>query len=66
MLHIFDCSHEFAGELESIYEKDDQYMKLMKTMWMLKKKWVVSKYAQLMPPKQRTKARFQNSFPLID
>ena len=66
MLHIFDCSHEFAGGLESIYGKDDQYMKLMKTMGMLKKKWVVSKYAHLMPPKQRTKARFQNSFPLID
>jgi hypothetical protein len=38
----------------------------MKQMAMLRKKWILSKYAHLMPPKQRTKARFQNIFPLIE
>ncbi len=66
ILHIYDCSHEFAGGLKSIYGNDELFINLMKKMVMLKKKWVLSKYAHLMPPKQRTKARFQNIFPLID
>ena len=62
-LNIYDCSHEWAKCLEKCYGKDTDFILMIQQMGLVRRKWAVSKYAHLMPPALRTKARFQNIFP---
>ncbi|MFP5042834.1 hypothetical protein [Parasediminibacterium sp. JCM 36343] len=66
MLHIHDCSHEWANHLETCYAGNEDFKGLMDKLCRVRKKWVLSKYSHLMPPKLRSKARFLNVFPLIE
>jgi len=65
-LNIYDCSHEWAKCLEKCYGKDTDFILMIQQMGLVRRKWAISKYAHLMPPALRTKARFQNIFPLIE
>jgi len=65
-LNIFDCSHEWAKCLEKCYKKDADFLLMTQQMGLIRRKWATSKHAHLMPPALRTKARFQNIFPLIE
>jgi len=64
--HVYDCSHQWAKLLEKLYGASADFKALMHQLSRLRKRWVLSRYAHLMPPALRSKARFQNLFPLMD
>jgi hypothetical protein len=64
--HVYDCSHQWAKLLENLYGASADFKALMHELSQLRKRWVLSSYAHLMPPALRSKARFQNLFPLMD
>lgn len=58
--HIHDLTHKIALILEKIYKNNDQYQKLTKMMSIMRKKHYQSKYSIVIPPKQKSKSRYQN------
>lgn len=64
--HVYDCSHHWAKGMEKLYDQSEDFKFLMGHIGMLRKKWILSKFSHLMPPSLRSKARFQNIFPIID
>lgn len=64
--HVHDITHKIALIIESLYRKDEEYVKLTKQMGKKRQKWQMSKYAHLLPPKLRNKSRYQNIHTISD
>lgn len=62
--HVYDCSHQWARPMENLYGKSEDFLELMSSVSMLRKRWILSSYSHLMPPAVRNKSRFQNIFPI--
>lgn len=63
--HHKDISHTFALFLKRIYEKDEEFVNL-RALISRTKHLALTKFAYLMPPKQRCMARFMNMYSTID
>lgn len=63
--HHKDISHTFAMYLKWVYEKDDDFVNF-KNLVGNTKHLALTRFAYLMPPKQRSMARFMNMYPIID
>ena len=60
LLHIRDISHSLGLYLKRIYDKDTEFKTYMKKLAQVKFKEVMTSVSYLLPPKQRTIARFMN------
>ena len=65
LTHINDCSHGFSSILEKSFKADEDFIAWQKALGQAKFKGVMKDYAYgrrsaLLPPKQRTVARFMN------
>ena len=60
LTHICDCSHGFSNILEKTFKEDEAFITWQKALGQAKFKGVMRDYAYLLPPKQRTVARFMN------
>ncbi len=60
LTHISDCSHGFSNILEKTFKEDAAFIDWQKNLGQSKYKGVMRDYAYLLPPKQRTVARFMN------
>lgn len=63
--HHRDISHTLAVYLRQIYEKDEEFVNF-KNLVANTKHLALTKFAYLMPPKQRSMARFMNLYPIVD
>lgn len=64
--HIPDCSHVIASGLKKQYKDLPVFEDWTKQLALLRKKYVsVGEWKDHLPPKQRTKARFMNIFPMV-
>lgn len=63
--HHRDISHTLAVFLKQVYEKDGEFV-VFKNLVANTKHPALTKFAYLMPPKQRSMARFMNMFPIAD
>ncbi len=63
--HHRDISHSFALYLKKIYENDDEFISFKKLVGNTKH-LALSELTYLMPPKQRSTARFMNMYPVIE
>ena len=64
MAYIHDLTHEMALYLSQLYRKSQDFKAYMQWTAYLRGKLVLSQWAHLMPPGQRSKARFHNIEPL--
>lgn len=62
--HHRDISHTLAVYLKQIYEKDEEFI-TFKNLIANTKRLTLTKFAYLMPPKQRSMARFMNMYPIV-
>lgn len=60
LTHISDCSHGFSNILEKTFKEDEAFIAWQKALGESKFKGIMKDYAYLLPPKQRTVARFMN------
>ncbi|MEA3478762.1 MAG: hypothetical protein U9R60_11320 [Bacteroidota bacterium] len=58
--HIHDITHRIALTLERIYKNDAEYIEFTKQMSRMRSQYSQTKIAHIIPPKQRTKSRYQN------
>ena len=58
--HIHDISHKIALILEKIYKNDPRYQEFMVKLAKMAKQLGQTEYAYIIPPRQRSKAKFQN------
>jgi len=58
--HIHDLTHWMANAVEKLYQNDEQYKSFCLKMSELRKKFIQSDIAHIMPPKQRKKSFYQN------
>ena len=58
--HVHDIGHRFALILKKIYEKDEDFVEFMTKAAKMAKKLAQTEFAYVIPPKRRTKSRFQN------
>lgn len=63
--HHRDISHTLAAYLKQVYEKDEEFI-AFKNLVANTKHLALTKFAYLMPPKQRSMARFMNMYPIAD
>lgn len=63
--HHGDISHTFAVFLKQVYENDTEFV-AFKDLVSNTKHLALTKFAYLMPPKQRSMARFMNMYPIVD
>ena len=63
--HHRDISHTLAVFLKLVYEKDEEFV-AFKNLVANTKHLALTKFAYLMPPKQRSMARFMNMYPIAD
>ena len=63
--HHRDISHTLAVFLKQVYEKDEEFV-AFKNLVANTKHLALTKFAYLMPPKQRSMARFMNMYPIAD
>ena len=66
LIHINDCSHEWANFLECCYGENETFKLLMGKLSMIRRIGFLSSFSHLIPPQLRSKARFMNVFPLIE
>ena len=59
---IGDCTHEIANQTQSIFKKDDSLNSFIKSMNLLRAKWIMSKNNFFVPPNLRAKSRFHQIF----
>lgn len=59
---IRDVGHTVALCVQNVYEKDEEFVSLMKDISVVKSQEVMRPTAVLLPPKQRTISRFMNLF----
>jgi len=64
--HIRDVSHSFALITKRIYENNEQFKSFTKALSSVSFKENMKLTAYLLPPKQRTTARFMNVAPLVE
>jgi transposase-like protein len=62
---IRDVGHTVALGVQHVYEKDPEFVSLMKDVSLVKSQEVMRPTAVLLPPKQRTISRFMNLFGTI-
>ena len=65
MPHHREISHTLAVFLKHVYEEDEEFV-YYKNLVGNTKHLALTKHAYLMPPKQRSMARFMNLFPIVD
>lgn len=58
LLPISDCTHLWAKSLEWVYKEDSEFGAFMQGVTALRKRWILSKSAHLLPPATRIKSRF--------
>ena len=63
--HHRDISHTLAVFLKQVYEKDEEFV-AFKNLVANTKHLALTQFAYLMPPKQRSMARFMNMYPIAD
>lgn len=63
--HHRDISHTLAVYLKQVYENDEEFV-AFKNLVANTKHLALTKFAYLMPPKQRSMARFMNMYPIAD
>ena len=63
--HHRDISHTLAVYLKQVYEKDEEFAGF-KSLVANTKHLALTGFAYLMPPKQRSMARFMNMYPIVD
>jgi len=66
LVRVCDVGHELAKILEHTYQSDPIFNAFTKMVAQLKFKEVLKQTAYLLPPKQRTIARFMNLSPLFE
>jgi len=59
---IADCTHEIANVSKALYRKDEESNRFITKMSLLRSKWILSKHLLLVPPKLRSKDRFNQMF----
>jgi hypothetical protein len=59
-VHVQDVGHTLALSLEHVYKKDALFQEMVKEIAAVKSREVMRPTAYLLPPKQRTIARFMN------
>jgi hypothetical protein len=64
--HIYDLTHCISLIIEHIYKKDPQFQEYTKKMAHLRGAQALGKMAHVLPPAQRSKARFMNLRPVSD
>ena len=60
LLHLRDISHSLGMYMERVYRDEDDFKEYLKLMTAAKFKYNMKKIAYLLPPNQRTIARFMN------
>jgi transposase-like protein len=65
-LQIRDISHTLGIFMERVYSKDDEFISYMKELAQVKFKHVMNPVAYLLPPKQRSIARFLNLSQIVE
>lgn len=65
-VRISDVGHEVARALEHAYKSDETFKAFMKEVAQVKFREVMRETAYLLPPKQRTIARFMNLSPIFE
>ena len=63
--HHRDISHTLAVYLKQVYEKDEEFV-AFKNLVGNTKHLALTRFAYLMPAKQRSMARFMNMYPIVD
>lgn len=58
--HVHDLTHKIALILEKKYEKYPEYIEVTKNMTDMRLKYSFTKFAHIIPPKQRKISRYQN------
>jgi hypothetical protein len=58
--HVYDITHKIAWIVCKLYKKNDIYISLTKRMTEMRVKYLQTKIAYLIPPKQRSKSRYLN------
>ncbi len=58
--YVHDLTHKIALFLEKTYQKNPEYIELIKKMSDMRIKLSQTKIAHIVPPKQRKKSRYQN------
>lgn len=58
--HVYDITHAMAIVLEKLYKNDNDFKEYVKMAGQMRFKLCCSKNAHLIPPNQRSKARFLN------
>ena len=66
LVHVSDCTHALAKMLEKRYRHDPVYLEFCAHTSRIKRRLVLSEYAQYAPPHRRDKARFLNLDALSD
>lgn len=64
--HVYDLTHRISLCLEHIYKEDNSFKEFTKRMARLRGAQALSKMAHVLPPAQRSKARFMNLRPISD
>jgi hypothetical protein len=64
-IHIRDVGHSMAKFIEQIYGKDQEFQQYTKKLSEVKIREVMRPSSYLLPPRQRTIARFMNLSPII-
>lgn len=60
IIHIHDITHRIALIIEKMYKENDEYLRFTKKMSRMRVELSQSKFALIIPPKQKTKSRYQN------
>jgi hypothetical protein len=58
--YVHDLTHKIALFLEKKYKRSPEYVELIKKMSDMRNKYSQTNIAYIIPPKQRTKSRYQN------
>ncbi len=66
IVHVLDCTHVFSLWLEKQYKNEEHFQQFCQACTTMRRKGILSKYAALVPPAQRAKARFLNLRPLFN
>jgi hypothetical protein len=66
LLHIRDISHSLGMFMKRIYDNDQEFKSYMKELAQVKFREVMNPVAYLLPPKQRSIARFMNLSPVVN
>lgn len=57
---IADCTHAFSKLMEKRYKTDPNFLAFTQGCTSMRKRLIISRYAAILPPTQRAKARFLN------